>query len=102
MSRPGPPLTLRDRLDGLLRLLGWLWAAVRRDLTDPQRTRETLPLGLLLWVAGWGVMSTVSLCWLHYAGCVLMFWWMAAALREHYEHRTAWRRRITRRPDDEP
>lgn len=102
MSRPARPLTLRDRLEGLLRLLGWLWAAVRRDLTDPQRTRETLPLGLLLWAAGWVVLSTVSLCRLHYAALAVTGWWIWAALVEVHQHRTAWRRRITRRPDDEP
>lgn len=96
MSRPARPLTLRDRLDGLLRLLGWLWAAVRRDLTDPQRTRETLPLGLLLWVACWVVLSTVSLCWLHHVTLGACVWWLLEAGRTHYEQRTAWRRRITR------
>lgn len=97
MSRPARPLTLRDRLDGLLRLLGWLWAPILRDLTDPDRTRETLPLGLVLWAAGWACASTVSLCWLHYTGLLAFAWWLWAAMLELVEQKTARRQRIVNR-----
>lgn len=98
MSQAAPPPTPRQRAEGILRLLGWLWAALWRDLTDRRRALETTPLGLLLWAAGWVCASTVGLCWLHYAGAVGFVWWLWTAATGHAERR---RRLDTRRKNHE-
>lgn len=80
MRQATPALTIRDRARGILRLLGWLGAAILRDLGTEQTARDNRFTGLMLWAGGFVVLSTAPLGPLHWLGAAGMAWWLSWAL----------------------